>query len=290
MNGIVESKIIYNTSIDMRHEHMEWFPIPVRACETALAYADHISCANRPFVWEYSNSPAGMGRRLPYVAPIIAERLLFFTTNEEVSQMGINFHIHGRGMPGISYCRMHCENGLLIIDRQFRVDCYIHREPWTLSCHQNSARGVRYALVGGNNRSDLVVRAAQGNPLQDGGTNGEKANDNEQPSRPHQTPRYRYEWGFVGSVIIGLGAALLRLAMELFYKADKAQRFSAAAWGTFAIGGILVVHGLIYVCAGPVALRDLYIREVGGAGYIIPDDQHGKGSGNYILPIIGRVG
>jgi hypothetical protein len=66
-------------------------------------------------------------------------------------------------------------------------------------------------------------------------------------------------WGFVGSLTIGLGATLLRLAMELFYKADEAGRFSATAWITFAAGGALIVHGLIYACMGWDGLRSLYV-------------------------------
>jgi len=86
----------------------------------------------------------------------------------------------------------------------------------------------------------------------------EEANDHEQPSGNHKSTRYSYEWGLVGGLIIGAGMALLRLSMELFYKADKASRFSPAAWVIFLIGGAAIVHGLIYACTGINGLRDLY--------------------------------
>ena len=107
--------------------------------------------------------------------------------------------------------------------------------------------------------SSLLVSAAQREPLQAGGTNAEKTDYYQQPSRANQPTRYRYQWGFVGAVAISLGAALIRASMELFYEADKAARFSPAAWIAFLIGGGLVVHGLIYACTGIDGFRDLYL-------------------------------
>ena len=108
-------------------------------------------------------------------------------------------------------------------------------------------------------RFHLAQLAAQRLPLQNGGTESEKANNHQQPGRSDQPAGYSYKWGLVGALIIGLGAALLRLAMELFYKADKAQRFSAAAWICFAVSGAMIVHGLIYACTGWRGLEVLYV-------------------------------
>ena len=107
--------------------------------------------------------------------------------------------------------------------------------------------------------SSLLIGAAQCEPLQASGPNAEKTDYYQQPSRANQTARYRYQWGFVGAVAICLGAALIRASMELFYEADKAARFSPAAWIAFLIGGGIVVHGLIYACTGIDGFRDLYL-------------------------------
>jgi hypothetical protein len=111
----------------------------------------------------------------------------------------------------------------------------------------------RRNLVGG-----ILIGAAQNEPLRNGDGKGQKADNDEKPSRSDETPRYSYEWGFVGALAIGIGAALLRLAMELFYKADKAERLSPAAWVVFAAGGAMIVHGLVYACPGTDGLRSLY--------------------------------
>jgi len=107
--------------------------------------------------------------------------------------------------------------------------------------------------------SSFLISAAQREPLQGSGTNTEKTDYYQQPSRANQPARYRYQWGFVGVLAICLGAALLRASMELFYEADKASRFSPAAWITFLIGGAIVAHGLIYACTGIDGFRDLYL-------------------------------
>jgi len=104
---------------------------------------------------------------------------------------------------------------------------------------------------------DMFVRAAQGEPLKNGGSESQETNDNQKPSRPDQSSRCRYEWGFMGALVICVGAELLRLSMELFYKADKASRLSAAAI-IFAVGGAAIVHGLVYACLGMNGLRELY--------------------------------
>jgi hypothetical protein len=69
---------------------------------------------------------------------------------------------------------------------------------------------------------------------------------------------YRYQWGLVGSLIIAVGAAMLRLAIELLYKSDETSRL-LMGWATLAAGIILTVHGLIYACLGVSGWRDLYI-------------------------------
>jgi hypothetical protein len=126
----------------------------------------------------------------------------------------------------------------------------------------------RFALVSHNAElfahshevfSGLLVSAAQREPLQASGPNTEKTDYYQQPSRANQPARYRYQWGFVGALAICVGAALIRASMELFYEADKAARFSPAAWIAFLIGGGIVVHGLIYACRGIDGFRDLYL-------------------------------
>jgi hypothetical protein len=104
----------------------------------------------------------------------------------------------------------------------------------------------------------LLISATQREPLQASGPDTEKPDYYQKPSRANQPARYRYQWGFVGVLAICLGAALLRASMELFYEADKAPRFSPAAWIAFLIGGAIVAHGLIYACTGIDGLRDLY--------------------------------
>lgn len=123
----------------------------------------------------------------------------------------------------------------------------------------SKAHFVQLPAYGDQLAGRILVGAFQDEPLQHRSADREKANDDEQPRRSNQPTSYRYEWGLVGIMIIGLGAALLRLAMELFYKADKAARFSVAAWGAFALSGVLIVHGFIYACMGAAGLRVLYI-------------------------------
>jgi hypothetical protein len=105
---------------------------------------------------------------------------------------------------------------------------------------------------------DAQLSAAQAAPLQQGSSETQKTYYDQKPSGPNKPSGYRYEWGFVGTLIIGLGAALLRLSMELLYKADEAKRFSFAGWATFAISGAMIVHGLIYACGGMNGIRNLY--------------------------------
>jgi hypothetical protein len=64
----------------------------------------------------------------------------------------------------------------------------------------------------------LLVSATQRDPLQAGGSDTEKTNYYQKPSRANQSARYRYQWGLVGGLAICLGAALLRASMELFYE------------------------------------------------------------------------
>jgi hypothetical protein len=126
----------------------------------------------------------------------------------------------------------------------------------------------RFGLVSHNSQlfahshevfSSLLISATQREPLQAGGPDTKKTDYYQKPSRANQPARYRYQWGFVGVLAICLGAALLRASMELFDEADKASRFSPAAWITFLIGGAIVSHGLIYACTGIDGFRDLYL-------------------------------
>lgn len=51
----------------------------------------------------------------------------------------------------------------------------------------------------------LLVSAAQAAPLQQGSSETQKTYYDQKPSGPNKPSGYRYEWGFVGTLIIGLG-------------------------------------------------------------------------------------
>jgi hypothetical protein len=157
---------------------------------------------------------------------------------------------NSRRVPNISKNKMEWNSYLHnyiagFIDEDIGTNFNIHWYP----CAPIGPHLVQLALHGGDGFIGLLVGAAQSQPLQDRSDYAEKTHNYQKPSRTDETTRYRYQWGFVGGLIICAGAALPRLAMELFHKADEASRFSPAAWATFLIGGASIVHGLISIRA-----------------------------------------
>ena len=96
-------------------------------------------------------------------------------------------------------------------------------------------------------------------PLKEGGNERESSNYRKNPRRYSQPSSYIYQRCFLGFFVIGLGAALLRLSMELLYKADEAPRLYPAGVVILIMAIAFITHGGFYLFVGVWGLPGLYV-------------------------------
>jgi len=96
-------------------------------------------------------------------------------------------------------------------------------------------------------------------PLKEGGNERESSNYRKNPRRYYQPSSYFYQRCFLGFFVIGLGAALLRLSMELLYKADEAPRLYPAGVVILIMAIAFITHGGFYLFVGVWGLPGLYV-------------------------------
>jgi hypothetical protein len=115
---------------------------------------------------------------------------------------------------------------------------------------QLSAHNTGLFVERGDILASFLVGASERSPLQDGGSEAQETRDGERDGRNDQPLGYSYEWGFVGSLVIGAGAALLGFAMKLGYEAFKTPWLVGPAIGLGVIAVAAIIHGLWYACSG----------------------------------------
>lgn len=86
-------------------------------------------------------------------------------------------------------------------------------------------------------------------PLKQRGPERACSDECQYPGNPIQPARLPYQRSFVRLLVMGVGVALLYLAVKLLYETNKPLRLgiaAAALWGGF----IVVIHGLFYISLG----------------------------------------
>jgi hypothetical protein len=125
---------------------------------------------------------------------------------------------------------------------------------------------VRKAISGRDGTVSLCRSALQfmqltthGVPLQESGYEREGSYCSENIGGDDKAAGNRYKRGLVGLLVVGIGLALLRLAMEIFYKANEAPRLYLAGAACLLAALALIIHGGFYAFIGQWALTGLYI-------------------------------
>jgi hypothetical protein len=118
---------------------------------------------------------------------------------------------------------------------------------------------VQLALHNGDKPSRFLISVSHGVPLKEYGDQRTGSDDSEDVSGGDEPSRNLYKRSLVGLFVISLGAALLRLSMELLYNAYESARLYPAAIACLVAAGLLILHGGFYICIGMWSLTGLYI-------------------------------